>query len=173
MPLDQPRGDNANHSRVPVSTRDGETTSFAEILRQLPPSSLSSSINLTLSSPPLGVRPTQLNSNLLSPRRVLGQEQLHARISPIKPTSSIDSRCEAKSEITLIQPLRLTFRHLQQSPNPRPLSPPNLSKTPLHKRPVLSYERHNIRHGRKGNQVKITCRKGGRGVLLRALNIEP
>jgi hypothetical protein len=113
MPLDQPRCDNSHHSRVPALTRDHKTTSFAKILRQLPPSSLSSSINLTLSSPPLGVRPTQLNSNLLSPPRVLSQKQLNPGISPIEPPRSIDPRRQPEPKITLVQPLRLTFGHLK------------------------------------------------------------
>ena len=96
MPLNHPRSDDPDHTGMPVVPSNNQPRSFPQVLGQIPQRRLGGVRNLPLSSPPLTISPIQLNSDLLSPRLVFGQKQLHPSIGPIEPPRSIDPRPNRK-----------------------------------------------------------------------------
>src|SRR4051794_21297287 len=106
---------------MPPLPRNNEPARLLQILRQRPPRRLGGGIHLTLSRPPLGVGPAELNSNRLRALSILSEKQLNPSIGPIQPARSIDPRRQPKPKITLIQPLGIAFRDLQESLDARPL----------------------------------------------------
>ena len=155
--LDQPRGDDPNHARVPVPTGDNQARSLPQPLRQIPQRHLSRVGNLPLRRPPLAIGTVQLDGNLGRPSLILGEEKLNPRIGAIKPPSRIDPRSKTEAQIALVEPGHLAFGRRDQRPHTRPRSPPYLLQPLLHQRPVLPHQRHHIGHRRQRNKIKISA----------------
>ena len=161
MPLDQPRSDDPDNAGMPTLAGQDQTHPIAQLVGQLPQRPLGSSIDFALRRPTLTVGPTQLRRNLSRTPLVLGEEQLHSRISSVQAPRSIDPRRQPKSQITLVKLAGLTFRGFEQRPHPRPTSPPNLSQPPPHQRTVLSNKRHHIGDRRERDEVEVMRNVGG------------
>ena len=161
--LNQPRGDDPNHTGVPVAACQNQARSYPQVIGQLPKCRFSGGRNLPFRSPPLAIGPTQLNRNLLCPPLVVGQKQLNPSIGPVQPPRSIDPRSQSEGKIPLIELRRLAFRSRNQRPHPRPPHAPHLLQPAPDQRPVLPHQRHDIGNGRESHQIEIAVPKGVRG----------
>jgi hypothetical protein len=98
---DQPRGNNANDTRVPVLARHDQNRRL--VITQLTPFSLSCRFHLPLDSSALIVGAPQFGGNFLSPFIRFSQKKFDSGVSAIDPPGSVYSRAETETEICRTQ----------------------------------------------------------------------
>ena len=114
--LDQPRGDDPDHSGMPALAGDDQRRHLAQSLGELTAGRLGRRVDLALGGTPLAIGPAQLLRDLGGPRRVIGQEQLNACVSPVEPPRSIDPRRQFERQVALVETASARIWPLRPAP---------------------------------------------------------
>ena len=101
--LDQPRGDDADHARVPALTREHQPVGFLHLVGELAPRRFGGRVDLPLGRPALRIRAPELFGDLLRPLLVVGKQQLDPCIRPIEPPGRVDPRGEPEPGVSLVE----------------------------------------------------------------------
>ena len=147
----QSRGDDPDHTRVPVLRRQHVTVTRTQRLR----------LRLGLVTDPLlnklafVVGVIELGGDRVGPNRVVGQHQLDAAVGPLHPPGGIDSRRQAKTDRLLVNFGRIDLRDAHQRAQSWPLRSRQGDKTFTHETSVLADQRHAVGNGRQRYEVEI------------------
>ena len=161
--LDQARGDDPDHARVPALAGEDEARRLAQLLGERPQRRLRRGVDLALGCSPLAVGPAQLGCDLGGAILVVGEEQLHARVGSVEPPGSVDPRRQAERQIALIE--------LASARSSRPSSSARIpgrcarrtSSSPRRTSERFSpTQRHDVSHGGQSDEIQVERRRRAR-----------
>ena len=125
-------------------------------------------LHLALDTLALTIQAIQLTGHLTGRGQVIAEQALNPQTHVIQPAGGIQPWPENKTQITTGQPLGTASGHVQQCRNPRTATASTNARQPLvHQNAVIGIQRHHIRHGTQGHQIKQLpqIRLGARGKI--------
>ena len=163
MALGDPRGDDADHARVPALGGQHQRPALGMLRHER----LGLEADPGLDVATLGVDPVQLGGDRLRAVPVLSEQQLEPGVGAVKPPGGVQARAEPEADRRLVQARGIDARDVHQRPQPDLARAGERPQPLAHEPAVLALQRHDVRHGRERDQVQILV--GQRRVLPRAL----
>ena len=150
--LDEPRGDDADHPRMPALAGQHVGVALAELghLRF----GLEADAALDLAPLVRWPRPARARSPSAA-LAVLGQQQLEAGVGAVQAPRGVQARRQGEADRALADPRRVDARDSHQRAQPRLGGRGQRAQPAPHERPVLAAQRHDVRHRRERDQVEI------------------
>ncbi len=159
MALDHPRGDDPDHTGVPVLAREH----VRRRLRMLGPRGLGGKEDPCLDILALAVEQVQLICDSGRPVLVLGQDELEARVGAGEAARGVDARREAEPERVLVDRDGVDARHAHECPQPGTASARHRFEPLTDEPAVLAAQRHHV--GDRGERDQVGVLAADRGVL--------
>ncbi len=149
--LSDPGGDDADHPGMPTLRRENVCRALAEARHlglRFPRGSL-------LHRAALGVDRVELLGDLDRPLRILGQQELEARVGAAQSARGVDARRQAKAERACVECAGIGTRNLHQRPQAG-LGGARERPQPLADKPaVLALQGHQIGDRGQGHQLDV------------------
>jgi hypothetical protein len=115
----------------------------------------------------LAVQAVELLGDRLGTRRVLGQQELQARVRALQPARGVDPRRQAEADRARVQRARVGLCDAQQRAQPRPPCAGERRQPGAHEPAVLAAQRDAVGDGRQRDEVEVLV--GARRVRPRGL----
>ena len=156
--LDEPRGDDAHHPRMPVLAGEHQPGGIRELFGKLGAGAFGAGEHLELDLAPLAVRPLELGGDLGRPAVVGGEHQLDPGIGAIQAPGGVEPRCEPEGDIALVEPLADHRSRGHQRTQAGPGRSPRLGEPATDQGPVLPAQRDEVGDGRQRHEVELRRR---------------
>ena len=93
--------------------------------------------------------------------RIVGEQQLDARVSALHPPRGVDPRRQAKADVAGVQGARVDARDAHQRPQARFGRSGERPQTRADQPAVLAHQRHAIGDRGQGDEVQVLLGEGG------------
>ena len=168
--LDEPRGDDAHHPRMPVLAGEHQPGGIRELLGKLGACAFRAGEHLELDLAPLAVRPLELGRDLGRPAVVRREHQLDPRIRAVQAPGGVEPRCEPERDIALVEPLADHRSGGHQRTQAGPGRSPRLGEPATDQGPVLPAQGDEVGDGRQRHEIELGRRglwasQGGRQLV--------
>ena len=162
--LGDPRGDDADHARVPALARPARARGPAGCSA----TSASASKRIRVStSRRSALTVSSSAATALRALAVLGQQQLEPGVGAVEPPGGVQPRAEPEADRGLVEPARVHARDVHQRAQADLARAGERPQALAHEPAVLALQRHDV--GDRGQRDQVQVLVGQRRVLPRAL----
>ena len=155
VPLDEPRGDDADHALVPVLAGDDVAAAAAAGIGPRLDLGGRRAEDPVLDGLALAVQVLELLGELLGLARVVGEEQRERRLGPAEPAGGVDPRSEPEADRALVAGRRIDAGDAHQRAQPGLLGLREPAEAEQRERAALVDERDDVGDGRERDDVEV------------------